>query len=165
MKISDRDKKDWFLLRFGNPVTTYESTLKSGWKSITLKGDTLIGLDIRSMYFYETRGGAIGFRPENGVIVIYTKGSIFDYKVINHSVKVIVGYYNSDNDLIKSERVRFRVWKEKGTFAHCIKREVNDRINNFLSAQSGNYIRIVAERYHSSEFDIKVPCIFNTEEQ
>ena len=42
----------------------------------------------------------------------------------------------------------------------CVKKDVGEKIVSFLKNQKG-FVRIIAERYSRSDFDIKIPCMNN----
>jgi hypothetical protein len=42
----------------------------------------------------------------------------------------------------------------------CVKKDVGEKIVSFLKNQKG-FVRIIAERYSKSDFDIKIPCMNN----
>lgn len=131
------------------------------WTPITIDGDELKGTTSYVVYNYDTGEGCLGFYDSTNILVIMSDRGIFDYDIYDYVKGVVIGLYDAKGKLI--ERVEtptdrtFRV-SSHGKAAFCTRNDVNSRVVEFIKNNKG-YVRIVADKYSGSDFDVKVPCM------
>lgn len=146
-----------------------QTTSVKGWNTVNVKADELYGTRAYKLYLYEKSEGCVGFNEFGSLFIITTKG-IFDYEVGNISkilTAVRIGLYDKNNNLITVYRhsdylsynndAYFTVGSNGSDYASC-SNAVADSVIEHLQYSNG-YVRIVADRYNRSDFDIKVPCM------
>lgn len=134
---------------------------QNGWQTITDDGDELKGTTCSVSYIYQGDDGIFGFNGEKGYIFIIPDAGIIDYDVYDNAKGVVIGLYDQNDNLI--ERIKtpanktFRV-VNRGQSAFCTKDNVNKRVVDFIKNEHG-FVRVIADRYSRSDFDVKVPCM------
>lgn len=138
---------------------------QNGWETYKSGGDELKGSSPYVAHIYRCKEGEICLCDNSeSTFLVATYNGIFDYDVDNYVKGAIIGLYDINGNLIEKIKTptqrTFWVIEENGDVMSCIKKDVREKIVSFLKNQKG-FVRIIAERYSRSDFDIKIPCMNN----
>ena len=141
---------------------------QNGWETLKSGGDELKGSSPSVEHLYKCDEGEICFFDgSESIFMVVTYNGFFDYDVDNYVKGAIIGLYDINDNLIEkiktpTQRTFWVGWvgEENKDMMGCIKKDVGEKIVSFLKNQKG-FVRIIAERYSRSDFDIKIPCMNN----
>ena len=133
--------------------------IKEEWHIASLGGDELLEREAQEIYTYFTEEGdnLVHYASRPNLLVIMLDKGIFDFSSIGRysstkSVDLVIGYYEEDGNLVDKEKtILLKLGDEydRGMLG-------SEKVMNYMRAQKG-YIRFVADKYSSSNFDAKVP--------
>ena len=141
--------KKFFVLFLMAFVMCVSANAQSGWVVEYIPVDELTGDGGNYLNVYENGEGFFGFRSDLNLVTISTYKGIFDYGN-SRTISVIIGYYK-DGVLIEKETKTFLVGSKSDT-AFC--RGKSKLVNHLKNVGD---VRIVAERYNRSNFDLTIP--------
>ena len=138
---------------------------QNGWETRKSDGDELKGSSPSVEHLYKCDEGEICFFDgSESIFMVVTYNGFFYfafYYYVNGAKIWVYDIHNNLNSKIKTPTQRtFLVVEENKDVMGCIKKDVGEKIVSFLKNQKG-FVRIIAERYSRSDFDIKIPCMNN----
>ena len=141
--------KKFFVLFLMAFMICVSANAQNGWAVEYIPVDELTGDGGNYLNVYENGEGFFGFRSDLDLVTISTHKGIFDYEY-DRIISVIIGYYK-DGVLIEKETKNFLVGSKSDT-AFC--RGKSKLVNHLKNVGD---VRIVAERYNRSNFDLTIP--------
>ena len=138
---------------------------QNGWETRKSGGDELKGYSPSVAHLYKCDEGDICFFDgSESTFMVSTYNGFFDYDVDDYVKGAIIGLYDINDNLIEKIKTptqrTFWVGEKNHHIMVCVKKDVGEKIVSFLKNQKG-FVRIIAERYSRSDFDIKIPCMNN----
>lgn len=148
------------LLLFTTNISLFSQEKK--WYVTDVEADELLGSEAKTVYQYIESGvGNILYSEKDKIFMLTTQKGIFDYKAnstsigVNRTVKVLMGFYDENNNLIKKKTINYHVTDDGQS---CYTRWIGEIIP-FLknSDNEGSHVRLVASLYGNGIFDITIP--------
>lgn len=124
------------------------TNVSAQWHKVVIPADELLGTPKITTYLFQADEGSISF-GDNGTLVLWTNKGIFDYNS-NHELEVLMGIYDANDRLVLKGRYIFKVHRE-GSTAWALN---FDDIFNLVKNKNCT-VRVIAERYANSQFDVK----------
>ena len=130
------------------------------WDSTDYEADELKGQESYTAYnFTNETGMFVYFSNYDDYFKICTLDGIFDYKGRYHELKVIIGFYDENDKLVEKFNDWIYVQEDNSKIAGA-KGKKSKKVITYIKQNNG-YVRIIAERYGRTNFDLKVPCLNN----
>jgi hypothetical protein len=133
--------------------------MRDTWFSVQMSGDELTDRTEQEVIAFNTSDGdyLITYSSRPNILIITSKNGSFDFD--RSSMRIIIGYYNENNELVKKETPYF--FKLGSYSSGYTGGEDGKSLMQFIKTQKG-YVRIVIDRYLSSDFDVKFPTWVST---
>jgi hypothetical protein len=144
----------------------FSANAQNGWEKTKFPGDELKGEKETCLNIYTNDEGSFVFSDEkDDGFMVTTQRGFFDYDIDNYAKGTIIGLYDQNGVLLEkmdlpTQRTFFTTSSSNHKTMGCIKKAAAKKIISFIKEQKG-YVRIIAERYSRTDFDIKVPCMNN----
>ena len=129
------------------------------WISLQMAGDELTERDAQEVVAFNMSSGdyIINYASRPNMLVITSKNGIFDFD--RSSMKILIGYYNENDELIKKETPYFF---KLGSYSSGYTGGADGKnLMQYIRTQKG-YVRIVIDRYRGANFDVKFPTWAST---
>lgn len=133
-------------------------TLNAQWYSRLVPGDELLDTEDTIVYRFQSGGDSFVCWDTEDYIKINSGGGTFDYELLNGAsyFTALVGFYNNDGTLVEKTICDFICEDHDASQAFSLSDEVSKKIILFLMTGEGK-VRIVAEKYRGTKFDISIP--------
>lgn len=132
---------------------------QSGWSLKDFPSDELKGIKGYTAYTYSDEKGSslVMWDNSNNQFRITCDNGIFDYDV-DHFVRVIIGFYDVNNNLTAKKEISFFVPAGKSGQATYTGKRVTMMMKKLLLLGKG-YVRIIAPLYGKDDYELDVPSM------